>query len=105
MADITTPLKQFTDAVLAQEAAARKKEMVRLVQQYKQVMMFAKKSLWAGGAERAGAETILLPTLPDGKHRGKVPTSIYWKMFVRESSDDNSIHSKVEEKVVSGWLI
>ena len=28
MADITTPLKQFTDAVLAQEAAARKKEMV-----------------------------------------------------------------------------
>ena len=93
MADITTPLKQFTDAVLAQEAAARKKEMVRLVQQYKQVMMFAKKSLWAGGAERAGAETILLPTLPDGKHRGKVPTclltSIYWKMFVRESSDDN----------------
>ena len=75
MADITTPLKQFTDAVLAQEAAARKKEMVRLVQQYKQVMMFAKKSLWAGGAERAGAETILLPTLPDGKHRGKVPAT------------------------------
>jgi len=28
MADITTPLKQFTDAVLAQEAAARKREMV-----------------------------------------------------------------------------
>merc|ERR1719295_849817 len=24
-----------------------------------------------GGAERAGAETILLSTLPDGKHRGK----------------------------------
>ena len=31
MADITTPLKQFTDAVLAQEAAARKKEMVGVV--------------------------------------------------------------------------
>ena len=30
MADITTPLKQFTDAVLAQEAAARKKEMVTI---------------------------------------------------------------------------
>lgn len=28
MADITTPLKQFTDAVVAQEAAARKRELV-----------------------------------------------------------------------------
>ena len=35
MADITTPLKQFTDAVLAQEAAARKKEMVNM--QFKEV--------------------------------------------------------------------
>ena len=28
MADITSPLKQFTDAVLCQEALARKRELV-----------------------------------------------------------------------------
>ena len=44
MADITTPLKQFTDAVLAQEAAARKKEMVserkHIIEYYFRLLVF-----------------------------------------------------------------
>ena len=45
MADITTPLKQFTDAVLAQEAAAKKKEMVTIQSYIKVFDLFAKKSI------------------------------------------------------------
>ena len=56
MADITTPLKQFTDAVLAQEAAARKKEMVsektRIIEYHFKLLVF--EDIWITRWNREG---------------------------------------------------